>query len=88
MPQQDPRVRSEAKDRLASLFGAMGRAPEDQGSALGGLAGGLGGQLVEFVEMPLELAAIFAGMGVEIAEAVLTSLAEAGYVLVKGLTPA
>lgn len=81
---QDPQVYSEAKDHLGRLFTGVGQAR--QGGDAGGLT--LGQEFAEFLQMPMELARLFTDMGFDIADMVLTSLGEAGYILVKGLTPA
>lgn len=81
--------REEARNHFTSLFQSVGQAPRDQGGQLGGLlSGGAGEQLMEFVQMPLDLAQIFGEMAFGLTELVLESLAEAGWTLVKGLTPA
>lgn len=84
----DEQVRTEARDLLANLFQNVGQ--QSQGQDQGGLLGGIdiAQELQEFAQMPVELAMIFMDMSVELAELVLTSLAKAGYTLVKGLTPA
>lgn len=82
----DPGVRQEAHGILQGLFSHIG----GQGQQGGGTSalGGLGGQLTEFMEMPMELAQVFLNMSVQLTELVLKSLEEAGIDLVKGLTPA
>jgi hypothetical protein len=47
----------------------------------------MAGQLEEFMTMPLDLAMVFIDMSVQLTDAVLSALEEAGVVLVKGLTP-
>jgi hypothetical protein len=96
----DPGVRGEAQGRLIDLFRGIGqertsRGPDGDGGGSGGGGGGGGGLLgdglledvEEFMTMPLDLAVIFLDMSVELAELVLKSLEEAGFTLVKGLTP-
>lgn len=86
MTAQDPAVRQEAHGVLSGLFSHLGS--QGSGPGASGLGGGaLGGQLVEFMEMPVDLARIFLDMSVQLTELVLTSLEEAGIVLVKGLSP-
>jgi hypothetical protein len=83
----DQAVRQEAHGRLSDLFQGLGHArAENDPSALGSL-GGIAGQLQEFLEMPMELATIFINMSTQLAEMVLKSLEEAGFTLVKGMTP-
>lgn len=84
-PSQDPAVRREAAGILDGLFQGMGNARKEEDASV---LGGLGGDLQEFLTMPLELAEIFVGMSAQMAELVLKSLAEAGFVLVRGLMPA
>lgn len=86
---QDPQVRQEAHGVLSSLFSRLGQgdAGSGGGGAPAGLGGALGGQVAEFMAMPLELTKIFLDMSVELTDLVLTSLEEAGIVLVKGLSP-
>lgn len=81
----DPAVRESAANHLGSLFSNLGQARQQNDPGL--LGGGLAGQLEEFLQMPVEMAAIFMNMGMQMAELVLTSLEEAGYTLAKGLTP-
>ena len=76
---QDPAVRSEAKGILDGLFSNIG-------SSAGG--GGAGQDLAEFLQMPADLARLFADMAFDMTELVLNALAEGGIILVKGLTPA
>ena len=83
---QDDQVQEQARSVLSGLFRNIGEANQDGGSA--SALGGLGGELAEFILMPAELAEIFVSMSTDLAEMVLTSLAEAGLVLVRGLTPA
>jgi hypothetical protein len=78
----DPQVRQQAHGVLEGLFSRIG----GQGAG-DGAGGALGGQLVEFMEMPVDLARIFVDMSVQLTDLVLTSLEEAGIVLVKGLSP-
>ncbi|HYH50804.1 MAG TPA: hypothetical protein VEG38_14760 [Acidimicrobiia bacterium] len=82
---QDPQVREEAGGILEGLFRHIGESRQ-QGAAPSAL-GGLGVQIQEFVLMPVELAEIFITMSAELTELILQSLAEAGIVLVKGLSP-
>lgn len=82
---QDPDIRSEAEGILDRLFTNIGRASTDAGSASS--VSGLGTQIAEFVTMPAELAEIFVGMSMDLTKMVLESLAEAGIVLVRGLSP-
>jgi hypothetical protein len=87
---QDPDVRQQAHSVLASLFshlGSQGSGPGGSGGGLAGAGGALSGQLVEFMEMPVDLARIFLDMSVQLTDLVLTSLEEAGIVLVRGLSP-
>ena len=79
---------AEAKSLLADLFRKVGEQPpgQEQSGLLGGID--IAQELQEFATMPVELAMVFMDMSVELAELVLTSLAKAGYTLVKGLTPA
>lgn len=86
-PDQDPQVFSAAREHLGGLFTGLGQARQSGGDT--GLIGGLNlaEEFAEFLQMPLELAQLFAEMGFDIADMVLKSLAEAGYILVKGLTP-
>lgn len=81
----DPAVRQEAHGVLQGLFSHIGSQGQQGGG--GGLAGGLAGQLTEFIEMPMELTKIFLDMSVQLTELVLKSLEEAGMTLVKGMTP-
>lgn len=83
---QDPNTRAEAEGVLQSLFSSIGRAQSDPLSS--DMLGGLGAELTEFLQMPAELARIFIDMSFDLTEMVLESLAAAGIVLVKGLTPA
>ena len=83
----DPQVRAEAASHLTTLFQGLGHMGGGQATT-GGALGGLTTQLTEFMEMPLELAQIFMNMAVQLTELVLTSLEQAGFALVKGLTPA
>lgn len=77
----------EPRDVLSGLFERIGRAKQEGGD--GGLAGigGLGEQFAEFLTMPLDLAVLLMERSTEMAELVLATLAEAGYVVVKGTTP-
>jgi hypothetical protein len=81
---QDPGVRQDAAGILTGLFRHLGSGGSQPAPA--GIVG-LGGQLAEFMEMPIELANIFLNMSVQLTELVLKSLEEAGIVLVKGLSP-
>jgi hypothetical protein len=83
---QDEQVQEQARSVLSGLFRNIGEANSDGGSA--SALGGLGGELAEFITMPADLARIFMDMSMDLTEMVLTSLAEAGIVLVRGLTPA
>ncbi len=84
---QDPQVLSEAHGVLSAMFSHIGRQsgprPADASAPLGGALG----QLQEFVSMPADLARIFLEYAVEMADATLTTLEEAGFILVKGMTP-
>lgn len=82
---QDPAVRHEAHGVLEGLFRHLGESR--QASEQSDVLSGLGGQLEEFMSMPLDMAMIFIRMATDLTELVLTSLEEAGIVLVKGLTP-
>lgn len=91
--QQDQGVRQEAHGVLQGLFSRLGGQGGGGGQGSGGggggdVLGGMAGQLEEFVAMPMELTKIFLDMSVQLTDLVLTSLEEAGIVLVKGLTPA
>lgn len=81
---QDPAVRQEAHSRLVDLFTGIGN--RSTGQATDPLTG-MVDQLEELFSMPVDLARIFIEMAVDLTDAVLTSLEEAGIVLVKGLTP-
>lgn len=81
----DPAVRQEAHNHLLSLFQGIGR--QAQGGPAPSALAGMGGQLEEFLAMPLDLAQLFAGMAVDLTELVLRSLEEGGIILVKGMTP-
>lgn len=89
----DPGVRQDAAGHLMSLFQGIGKARQDVNQnrtpAAGGLAGlgSMASQLQEFMEMPINVAEIFLNMSVQLTEMVLTALEEAGFELVKGLTP-
>lgn len=83
---QDPAARDEARGIIEGLFERMGRAPDDAGSA--GILKTLGADIEEFVTMPADLAVVFVTMATDMTEVILKALAEAGFVLVKGLTPA
>lgn len=87
---QDPAVRSEAHRVLTDLFSGLGQHAQGQApQASAGLdVEWMLGQFGELVTMPADLARIFIEMSVDLTELVLQSLAEAGIVLVKGLTPA
>lgn len=83
---QDPLVRQTAAGVLSGLFrhlGSGGSQPVPAGLNLGAM----GTQVEEFLEMPVELAEIFLSMSTQLTELVLTSLEQAGIVLVKGLLP-
>jgi len=77
----DPNVREEARGRLSDLFSSIGRQAE--GDAPDGMLADLG----EFLSMPTDLALLFLEMSTELAELVLRTLEQAGYTLVKGMTP-
>lgn len=82
---QDPQVRQAAASHLTALFQGIGNARrEDDPTVLGGLAG----DLEEFLAMPMDMAMVFIQMATGLTELVLTSLEDAGIILVKGLTPA
>jgi hypothetical protein len=86
----DANVREGARNTLSSLFKGIGQSSESSGGGGGGLApelSGLAGQLEEFVTMPIDVARIFLGMSVELADLVLQALEQAGFVIVKGVTP-
>jgi hypothetical protein len=81
----DPAVRAEAESVLSGVFshiGSLGNAPAP--IALGGV---LGGQVEQFLQMPVELTKVFLDMSVQLTELVLSSLEEAGLVLARGLVP-
>lgn len=85
---QDPAVRQDAHNHLTALFQGLGHARQEQDqSVLGNLGGGLGGQVAEFMSMPLDIAMVFIDMSTQLTELVLTSLEEAGILLVRGLSP-
>lgn len=84
---QDPQVRREAHSVLSGLFRSIGQRSSGQAPADDQFAGLLG-EIEEFVAMPADLARIFLTMAVELTDATLTALEEAGFVLLKGLTPA
>lgn len=87
---QDPQVRQEAHNALSGLFSRLGsqrRDRDDPGGGVADLGGALAQQVEEFMTMPLDMAVIFLNMSVELTELVLTSLEDAGIVLVKGLSP-
>jgi hypothetical protein len=87
---QDPQVRQEAHSVLSSLFSHLGRqggTGDSGGGGQAGLGGAFGGQVAEFMAMPLELTKVFLDMSVQLTDLVLTSLEEAGIILVKGLSP-
>jgi hypothetical protein len=85
---QDLQVRQAAAGHLTALFQGLGHARQQQDpGALGGLAGGLGQQVEEFLAMPLDMAMVFIDMSTQLAELVLTSLEDAGVILVRGLSP-
>jgi hypothetical protein len=79
--------RDQALDTLAGLFRRIGTANNPQPPEGGDAISGMLGQVEEFVSMPMDLAVIFLNMSVELAELVLTALEEAGFTLVKGMTP-
>jgi hypothetical protein len=87
---QDPAVRQEAHGHLMSLFQGLGNANREQDpSVLGNVGlGGMAGQLEEFMSMPMDMAMVFLNMAVQLTDLVLSSLEEAGIILVKGITPA
>jgi hypothetical protein len=83
---QDPQVRDRAVGILEGLFhhvGSGGTQPVPGGVNLGGMAV----QLEQFFNMPMELASIFLTMATDLTQMILTSLEQAGIVLVEGLTP-
>lgn len=85
---QDPQVRQAAAGHLTALFQGLGHARQEQDpSVLGNLGGGLGQQLEEFLSMPLDMAMVFINMSTQLTELVLTSLEDAGLILVRGLSP-
>lgn len=86
---QDPQVRQEAHGVLAGLFNRIGgqSGPRDGGSGGVGDLGGALGQIEEFISLPTDLARLFLEYAVELTDATLTALEEAGFILVKGLTP-
>jgi hypothetical protein len=83
---QDPAVRREAQGILENLFREVGHSSQagEPASALSGL----GVDLAEFLTMPADLARLFTEMAFDLTELVLSSLAEGGIILWKGLTPA
>jgi hypothetical protein len=84
----DSGVRDEARAVLGQTFGNLGHAIQGQTTdPLGGLAGSLGTQIEQFLQMPIELAQIFTSLGMQMADLVLTALEEAGIVLARGLMP-
>lgn len=88
---QDPAVRSEAHSVLRGLFSGLGHHAQggDSEQAPAGLnVEWMIEQAGELVTMPADLARIFVDMSVDLTELVLQALAEAGFVLVRGLTPA
>lgn len=82
----DPATRQEAHSRLVDLFQGIGHHAQGNPSAAPDL-GGMIGQVEEFLSMPVDLARIFVTMAIDLTDAVLSSLEEAGFVLVKGLVP-
>lgn len=83
--------RDQALDTLSGLFRRMGDRSSTGGTggeqSGGDAVSGMLQDVEEFVSMPMDLAVIFVNMSVELAELVLTSLEEAGFTLVKGMTP-
>lgn len=80
----------EPRDLLADLFRTVGRRARGEDAPIAestGLGGGMVGQIEEFITMPLDLATLLIDSGTEMAELVITTLAEAGYIVVKGATP-
>lgn len=78
----------EPRDVLADLFGRLGRRDQEGQAGEGGLdLGGIGEQFTEFLSMPLDLTTLLIERSTDMAELVLATLAEAGYVVVKGTTP-
>ena len=85
-PDQDPAVAGRAASILHGLFnhlGSGGTQPVPPGVNLGVL----GTQVEQFLNMPVELAEIFLGMAADLTKLILTSLEQAGLVLVEGLAP-
>jgi hypothetical protein len=81
----DPVIRDQAAGVLSGIFshiGSSGNAPSPFG-----LGGALGGQVEQFLQMPVELTKVFLDMSVQLTELVLSSLEEAGFVLARGLVP-
>jgi hypothetical protein len=83
---QDPQVRDRAADVLSGLFRHLGSGGTDPVPA-GLNLGGMGKQVEQFIAMPIELANIVLNMSTQLTELILTSLEQAGVVLVEGLTP-
>lgn len=85
----DPAIKQEATDILGSVFRGIGnRARGEEVGQVGSVdIGGLVGQVQEFVSMPIDLATLFLDMSVDLAKMVLEALEEAGFILVKGMTP-
>lgn len=86
---QDPQVRQEAHGVLSGLFSRIGgqSGVRDAGGGAGPGLGGALGQLEEFVSMPADLARLFLEYAVELTDATLTTLEDAGFVIVKAMTP-
>lgn len=84
----DPQIRSEASSHLTSFFQQLGQARQQNDPNLVSGLGGATEQLREFMSMPLDLTMLFANMSVELVEMILTSLEQAGFILVRGMTPA
>lgn len=85
----DVPIRQEAAGKLTDLFRGLGEQRQQaQGQTIDpGQLTGLAQQVAEFMTMPLDVAQIFIGMSTELANLVLDSLEEAGFVIVKGVTP-
>jgi hypothetical protein len=85
----DPAVRQEAESVLGSVFRGLGnRARGEEVGQVGNVdIGGLIGQVEEFVSMPMDLATLFLDMSVDLTKMILNALEEAGFILVKGMTP-
>lgn len=80
----DPEARATAGHAIGALFHHIGSRGDAPAPALGGM----GGQLAEFMEMPVELATVWIDASTKLVELILTAVEETGVVLVKGMTPA